>query len=120
MAEIVTRGNTVYFSFTFYDEDDGAADVDSATVQLEFAGRSGRTTKAITLTKTGSAWTGNWDSTYARAGWVNYHAHALSGSGTAQYAQDGRFKLTANRASFQHDVLPTDAGLSDPAPLDYS
>lgn len=119
MAEVVVRGNTVYFSFTFYDADDGAADVDSATVQLEFAGRSGRTTKLITLTETGSAWTGEWDSTYAREGWVHYHAHCLSGSGAAQFAQDGRFKLTANRASYQHDVLPTDAPLNDTEPTDY-
>lgn len=120
MAEVVVRGNTVYFSFTFYDADDEAADVDSATVQLEFAGRSGRTTKLITLTEVGSVWTGEWDSTSAREGWVNYHAHCLSGSGVAQFAKDSRFKLTANRANYQHDILPTDAPLNDPPMQDYS
>ena len=121
MSEIVQRGNTVFLAFTFIDEDDETTAVDSAEVELTYPGRDGFATETLTLTLSTGAWRTTWDSTKARAGWVHWHAHGISAQ-NGDFAQDGRFKLTANRASYQHDVLPTGGTLTDPGtpPTDYA
>lgn len=101
------RGNTVFFTFTFLDQNGNVATCQSAALQLTYPGRSDYVTELITLQASGSTWTGQWTSANARSGWVQYHAHALS-SGT-QFAEDGRFKLNGNRAGLDHDALPTSA-----------
>ncbi|MDA7948082.1 MAG: hypothetical protein MPJ78_11480 [Hyphomicrobiaceae bacterium] len=109
MASILTRANTVALSFTFKDANGDAANVASASVQLVYSGREALQTEQITLGETAGAWETNWDSSRARGGWVEFHAHAVSsGTPVTRYAEDGRFKLTSNRANLQHDELPPD------------
>lgn len=102
---VTTRGNTATLDFTFYDNNEVLASVTSAEVQLTYPGRGGNdTTEKLTLTKSGNVWSTPWDSTHCSGGWVDYHAHAYVL--TYQYAQDGRFQITANRANLDHDALP--------------
>ena len=106
MTDIVTRGNTVNFSFSFLDSTGAAASVASATLQIEYPGRDRREkATAITLTESGSNWIGTWDSSVSRKGWVKYHAHAIDDTG-AVLTEDGRLELSANMANYQHDTLP--------------
>lgn len=110
MASILTRGNTVALSFTFKDANGDAANVASASVQLVYRGREAPQTENITLSESAGAWEADWDSSRARGSWVEFHAHAVSsGSPATDYAEDGRFRLTSNRANLQHDELPRDA-----------
>ena len=105
MTDIVTRGNTISFSFSFLDNSGTAASVASATLQLEYPGRDCRETELLTLTESNGTWGTTWDSSKARKGWVNYHAHAIDD--TAQsLTEDGRFKTDGNAAGYQHDRLP--------------
>lgn len=118
MSDVIQRGNTVFFSFVFLDQNRDVTAADSAEVELTFVGRDGWTTETVTLELTSGSWQAEWDSSKARAGWVRYHAHALSDTG-GNFASDGRFKVRANIASYQHDLLPAGNGLNDTAPTDY-
>jgi hypothetical protein len=111
-SSIVTRGSRVYFTFTFLDENEDAATVTSATLQLTWPGRDAYETTELTLSKTDDEWKAEWDSAPSRPGWVEYHAHALSGL-DAQFTRDGRFRLRGNRANLDHDTLPRGSSLSD-------
>lgn len=103
---IVWRGNTVTLSFTFYDENDDIAICTSATVTLVYTGGTGDfETETLDLVNADNVWSVSWDSTAAKAGWAEYHAHAVA-SGIS-YAEDSRFRVRANRASYDHDTLPT-------------
>lgn len=113
MTSVIVRGSTVYFSFEFIDENDDVAVCDSATLQLTWPGRDGYETETLTLTESDGAWLVEWDSAKSRPGWVQYHAHALAGAGTAQFARDGRFRLRGNRAGLDHDALPGGGEISD-------
>ncbi len=109
MASILTRANTVALSFTFRDANGDEANVASASVQLVYRGRAALQTETIPLAENAGAWEADWDSSRARGGWVEFHAHALSsGSPVTRYAEDGRFKLTSNRANLEHAELPQD------------
>jgi len=110
---MITRGNTVYFDFVFYDEEDAiVTDVTTAAVQLTYPGFRSWETETVSLTESSpDVWSGQWDSTKARAGWVEYHAHAHNGVGN--FADDGRFRLPANRANLDHDRLPSGGTQSD-------
>ncbi len=119
---VVTRGNTTFFTFPFYDEDDVLAILSSATVTLTYPGAIDFETETITLTNSDNTWVGEWDSSKSRPGWVEYHAHGLA-SGVS-YDQDGRFRLTGNRANLDHDALPnsgtaSSSAMGAPAALDY-
>lgn len=109
---VIVRGSRVYFSFTFYDEDGEEADCTSATLQLTYPAACGFETETLTLTESGSNWLVEWDSSKSKGGWVHYHAHALAGS-SAEFAKDGRFRLKANRANYDHDALPNTGTPSD-------
>ena len=100
---VIVRGNIVNFSFTFYDSSGDLASPDSAELQLTYVDHDGYRNKKVTLTEVSGAWTGTWDSKTCRGGWVHFHAHAIDG--TDVLVQDGRFKLSANKANLQHDVL---------------
>lgn len=117
----VTRGNTVTFAFTFYDEDGNLASVSSATLQLTYPGKLYEVTEALTLTEgDDDAWEATWDSSKSQPGWVKYHAHGIAGS--YQYAEDGRFPLRGNAANIDHDALPDSGTPSTTAsyrPSDY-
>lgn len=111
---VIWRGNTANFTFTFYDENGDVATCTSAELQLTYIGGSGDfETETLTLTSSGDNWVTTWDSTKAKAGWVEYHAHGYATA--TDYAQDGRFRLTANRASYDHDELPTNGTASNAA-----
>jgi hypothetical protein len=103
-VKIVNRGNTAFFTFTFYDENGDVAVCQSAELQLTYMGRTDYVTEKVTLSSSDNNWLGQWVSANAKAGWVQYHAHAYS-SGT-EFAEDGRFRVTGNRASLDHDPLP--------------
>lgn len=107
----LSRGNTVFFTFTFYDENGSVAVCQTAALQLTYPGRSDYVTEEIDLSASGSTWTGEWDSSNAGPGWVQYHAHAYA-SGT-QFAEEGRFRVRGNRASLDHDHLPVSATRSE-------
>jgi hypothetical protein len=111
-SSIVTRGSRVYFTFVFLDENEDVATVTSAKLQLTFAGREAYETTELTLTETDGEWKAEWESTPARPGWVEYHAHALSGL-DAEMTRDGRFRLRGNRANLDHDALPRGSSSSD-------
>jgi hypothetical protein len=120
---IVTRGNTAFFTFTFYDENDDVAIVVSAEVQLTYPGDVDFVTETIALQASGTDWIGEWDTTKSRPGWVEAHPHAYA-SGVA-YAQDLRFRVSGNRANLDHDALPASGTPSGDAminagPADYS
>jgi hypothetical protein len=102
---IITRGNTAFFTFTFYDEDGEIAIVTSAKMQLTYAGASDFVTEVIDLTNSGTEWRTEWDTSKARPGWVNYHAHGYAAGGV-NYGEDGRFRLKGNAANVDHDALP--------------
>lgn len=111
---IVQRGNTAFFTFTFYDEDGEVAIVSSAELQLTYPGARDYETETVALSSSGTDWVGEWDTTKCRPGFVDYHAHAYAAGGI-DYAQDGRFRVTANRASLDHDALPTSSTPSSSA-----
>lgn len=113
MAKIVTRGSTVYFRFTFYDENGDVAVVQSADLQLTYPGDIAYETETIALQVSDGVWTGQWRSTATRPAWVEYHVHAEAGSGTVHYTEDGRFKVRGNRAGMDHDALPRGTASSD-------
>lgn len=108
---IVTRGNTTFMSFTFYDENGDLAVCDSAEVQLSYPGSVGYETELVALTDASNVWSGEWVSTHSRPGWVEYHAVGTNVSGS--FASDGRFRLAGNRANLDHDALPTAGTVSD-------
>jgi hypothetical protein len=113
-ASIVERGNTVYFAFTFYDENGDAANVDSAEMQITYPAGWGYETETVPLAQSGDEWTATWLSSRARPGWIEWHAHAQA----AQYhlVHDGRFRLSGNKAGLDHDRLPA----GQPGVGDYS
>lgn len=107
---VVTRGSTVTFSFTFYDANDELATVTSATLQLTYPGLDDFVTETLTLTEgEDDAWAVEWDSSKSRPGWCEYHAHAMAQGieDEAALTEDGRIRLTGNRAGLDHDALPT-------------
>lgn len=112
---VIARGNSVYFAFEFLTQDCAVADVDSATLTLVYPGSTEYQKEVLALTEDegDGFWKVTWDSGKSRPGWVDYHAHAISGSN--QLTEDGRFKVSANKASMQHDVLP----VSQPSLYDY-
>lgn len=104
-GEVIARGNTVSFSFVFYDSTGAIASPASAVLYITFVGYDGyENAPVITLTQSGNNWIGSWNSAAAKGGWVFFHAHATAGDDT-EYVQDGRFKLSANKANYQHDRL---------------
>lgn len=106
MTDIVTRGNTISFAFSFLDSAGENASITSATLQLEYPGRYDRETEQLTLTENSNgAWAVTWDSSKARKGWINYHASGIDGASQV-LAESGRFKTDGNDASYQHDRLP--------------
>lgn len=104
-VKILDRGNTVNFTFTFYDVNNNVATCQSASVQLTYMGESDYVTELVTLQASGSNWVGSWESTNCRVGWVKYLAKGLS-SGT-KLASKGRFRVDTDRASLDMDALPT-------------
>ena len=107
MAEVLTRSNTVNLSFTFKDENGDTATVASATVQLVYPGRDELQTEAITLSQSGNNWTGTWDSSKSRGGWIEFTAKGTtSGNPATTYTEDGRFKTTGNKSNIQLTSLP--------------
>lgn len=102
---VIARGNTVFFSFAFEDVAGETAEVDTATLTLVYPGLETYQVETLNLTQDDSddLWKVTWNSSKARAGWVDYHAHALSGDN--ELTEDGKFKISANRASMQHDKL---------------
>jgi hypothetical protein len=111
---VLTRGNTAFFSFTFYDEDGDIAIVASADVQVTYPGADDFVTETIALSSAGTAWAGEWDTSKSRAGWVEFHAHGYAAGGV-NYGDDGRFRVSGNRANLDHDALPTNATPSSSA-----
>jgi hypothetical protein len=111
---IITRGNTAFFTFTFYDEDGEVAIVTSAEVQITYPGADDFVTEKISLTNAGTEWKTEWDTSKARAGWVEYHAHGYAAGGV-NYGEDGRFKTRGNRGNYDHDALPASGTASTSA-----
>ncbi len=117
------RGNTITFEFEFEDDEGNTANVTSATLQLTYPGQNDFVTEVLTLTEgDNDVWAVTWDSSKSRAGWAEYHAHAIAG--VFQYTEDGRFRLTGNRANMDHDALPASgtastSALSGPGLGDY-
>jgi hypothetical protein len=111
---IITRGNTAFFTFTFYDEDDEVAIVTSAELELTYPGADDFVTETLSLTNAGTEWKAEWDTSKARPGWVDYHAHGYAAGGV-NYGEDGRFKTRGNRANLDHDALPTSGTASSSA-----
>ena len=107
MAKVLTRNNTINLAFTFLDANGDVAFADMAQVQLTYPGRYQFETETLDLTQDGDQWKTTWDSTKSRAGWVQFHADArTTGDDPTVFAEDGRFKLTANMSNYQHDKLP--------------
>ena len=104
---IITRGNTTAFAFVFKDADGVTVTLASATVQLVYPGKDADQTETLTLVDTSDTWEVTWDSSKSRSGWIHFHAHGISSNAT-EYAEDGRFLLTGNEPSLQHDALPED------------
>lgn len=116
---IITRGNTSFFSFVFYDEDGAVAIVGSADVQITYPGADDFVTETVALTSVDTAWETNWDSSKARPGWVEYHAHGYADGGIS-YGEDGRFYTRGNRANLDHTALPTSGTASSSAMGDFN
>lgn len=114
MAAIRSRANTFKLAFAFLDENGDPASVASATCQLVWEGLDDYGTIALALLENAEdqTWDAAWDSSVARPGWVDYHAHAIGSSGDS-YTEDGRWKIAGNKASLQHDKLPKTASNYD-------
>jgi hypothetical protein len=99
------RGNTVNFAFSFLDSAGAVVEVDSATVTLVYPGLTTYQKETLTLVEDedDDMWKVTWNSDLTRPAWVEFHAHAISGS--TELTEDGRFKVSGNRASMQHDKL---------------
>ncbi len=111
---VVTRGDTTYFSFVFYDENDNVAVIDTAVLQITYPGNNDYVTELLDLVGDNDTWMVNWNSANSRPGWVEYHAHAYTAD-SIEYDQDGRFRLTGNRANLDHELMPTSATASQDA-----
>lgn len=111
---LITRGNTIFFDFTFYDEEDNLlSDITEAEVQLTYPGDWTWETETIVLTQSApTVWSGSWDSTRARPGWVEYHTHGVNAL-SESFGEDGRWRLPANRANLDYSRLPTGGTVSD-------
>lgn len=105
MAAVITRSNSVTLSFTFKDENGDTAVVASATVQLVYSGRDELQTESITLTNASNVWSGTWDSSKARGGWIEFTAKGTTAGGVV-YMEDGRFKTAGNKSNLQQTSLP--------------
>lgn len=112
---VIQRGNIVYFAFDFLDQNGDVADVDSATMTLVYPGLTEYQKEVLTLAQDedDSMWKITWGSAKTRPAWVEYHAHAISSSD--EFVRNGRFKVSGNMASMQHDKLPA----SQPSQYDY-
>jgi hypothetical protein len=113
---IITRGNTVFFAFTFYDEDGEVAIVTSAELQITYPGADDFVTEKIALTNAGTEWKAEWDTSKARPGWIKYHAHGYAAGGV-NYGEDGRYRARGNSANLDHDALPASGTASSSALL---
>lgn len=113
MDRSFARGATVALGpFTFTDAAGATVDCTSAELQLTYPGNVGFETEAATITEAvGHTWSGTWDSSKARPGWVTYHAHGVASS--TDYVVDGRFRLVGNIAGLDHDRIPTNGRQSD-------
>ena len=116
---IVTRGDTTFFTFVFYDEDDNVAVVTSAKLQLTYPGVSDFVTEVLDLVGDDDTWSVSWRSASSRPGWVEFHAHAYAAD-DVEYDQDGRFRLTGNRANLDHEIMPTTGTASQDAMISGS
>jgi hypothetical protein len=88
--------------------------VTSAEVQITYPGADDFVTEKISLTNAGTEWKAEWDTSKARAGWVEYHAHGYAAGGV-NYGEDGRFKTRGNRGNYDHDALPVNGTASTSA-----
>lgn len=90
------RGNTIEFTFTFTDTDGNTAVPDTATLTISYCSSGSIATATVTLTNNSNSWEGQWDSSVADDGDVDWHVRT---TGATVAAKDGTFFLTANDAN---------------------
>jgi hypothetical protein len=96
----VTRGTTVLFTATFVDVNGVNATPTEASVRLSYLNRGNQNVETITMTQTGSSYTGIWVADDPDVGPVAYHIYT---DGEEPVAIDGKFNIVANEANPQSD-----------------
>jgi hypothetical protein len=99
----ITRGTTVYFTTTFFNQAGAIVQPDSATINIVFPAPDGSTTTALVVmtapTSPATAWTAQWDSRGAGVGAVSCSVHTGTDDPPPVAAEDFTFTLTANPAN---------------------
>lgn len=98
----LTRGTTIYFTTTFYDQNNNIVQPDSATINIVYPDQTSGGTDTATVNMTApsapaTAWTAEWDSRAVGPGTVSWSLHSEPGPPYA--VEDGSFVLTANPAN---------------------
>ena len=86
MPTNILYGNTAEFVVEFLDSDGNVTVPDSGTLVITYTTTAGSSTSdSISLTLSGSFWTGSWDSSVAALGQVEWSVSAPTVSATTGY-----------------------------------
>ena len=96
MATAFVRGTSIEWSVTFEDSAGDSANPTSASLRINYCRNGDDTTDTVTLSQSGSTWTGAWDSKVADEGQIHWHVRS---AGALISGTDGRFTLQANEAN---------------------
>lgn len=87
----ITQGNSAFFTAEFFDSSGNTTVPAGATLNLSYTNTSNvAVTESITLTQTGSFFTGTWSSTSAAYGLVDWD---ITATGNSTAAQNGQIRV---------------------------
>lgn len=96
LVKNVFRGNIVTFTSTFYDANNAVLNPTAPTLSIYYKSNGTYITVTSNLALSANVWTGVWDSSNADVGLVEWH---ISGGTGVPIAQDGDFRIIANKAN---------------------
>lgn len=101
VTSYIVRGKTVFFSTTFYDQNNNVVQPPSASINIEYQTGGNQTAEIdiplVPPTPPATNWTCQWDSRPAQAGPTFWSV--MSGTPIPIAVEDGYFVLTANPAN---------------------
>lgn len=101
-TKVFFRGTTVFFTSTFYDQNNNVVQPFGAAINIDFPVPGGGTNKQVSISMVSVTpnWTAQWDSRGAGAGLVSFSVHSISiADAIPVVVGDGTFQLSANPAN---------------------
>lgn len=87
----ITQGNSALFTAEFFDSDGNTTTPSGATVSLSYTNLSNvSVTETVTMSVTGSFFTGTWSSTSANYGLVDW---TITATGNSTASQEGQIRI---------------------------